>query len=503
MSLLHSLLERWRGRPAPSTTDRVRVAVVGFYGTPDEQATLQKTFERFRYPDKELFLYPASREGELYSISNAVGELPVACINPDYAYSAEYLDDLVAACDDAGGESIWTADPEQNDGKLGDGSNPDLYRSLVPARVLRLLYSRENRHIRTENRGMRSRAVQVRTCAGSAVPSNGALPHGLHAKNGLYWLIDYAHRMDRRCIEAYLEFKGIDIERLALDQAEFVAALTPIQHRHLLFFLNTNIAGERAADYIAKHIDLATVKTAMDVGSGYGGLVKALLNRGCAATGLEIMTELMDLARINLAGEPADLIVGDFLYADIPADSYDLVTMTDVIEHVADVDRAIARTATVLRAGGYAYVKVPNYRFIDHVREDSHTGVFGITLLPHDAAHAYLRAVRNMKYSVGEYYDYDEYIRMFEKYGVTLVGSDNVQTPPEKAAELLASCRRTSQRWNEEVELDATMKAVIRNRADDYLAEFERRWKSQPDETFARDFMTSHWNLFFQKQPAA
>jgi len=478
------------------------VAVLGFHSTASEEAALRKAFGQFAYSDKTLFLFPAEREGELYTLSKEVGERLVACIHADYEYSATYLAELTAGGAQPDDHAIWTLDSLQCPGPRGDGTNPDLYRSLVPAEVFRVVYSVENRHIAMTNRNKLSRGLHVHVCPGTPVATNGALPNPLHQLNGLYWLVDYAHRMDRRCILAYLDLKGIDTSALGQDHQAFLATLTPIQYRHLLFFLNANVVGERGVGYVSSHIDLSAVDAALDVGSGYGGLVKALCARGCKATGIECMQGLMDVAEINLAGHDAELIVGDFLKHDLAPACYDLLTMTDVIEHVADAELAISRATAVLREGGYIYIKIPNYRFIDYVREDSHTGLFAITLLRHDAAAAYLRAVRDMRYSVGDYYDYDDYIAMFEKHGATLVRAENIESPPGDTAKLLAGCRDAFGRWQAEGRIDPAMREEIHARVVDYLAEFERMWRSHQDSAFQRDYMTSHWNMFFQKRPA-
>ena len=107
-----------------------------------------------------------------------------------------------------------------------------------------------------------------------------------------------------------------------------------------------------------------------------------------------------------------------------------------------------------------------------------------------------------MHYSVGEYYDYDDYISMFEKHGATLVRVDNVESPPEDAAKLLNACRDALERWQAEVQLDPAMKEDIQMWVVDYLTEFERLWQASPNEMFQRDYMTSHWNMFFQKRTA-
>ncbi len=480
------------------------LAVLGFYSDATQEAALRRTFEQFTSSDKQLIVHSAEREGELHTLSLELGDRPIACIHPEYRYPTDYLERFSGV--DAS-DSIWTADRTALPGTLAPTSNPDVYQSVVPSHVFRLLYSKHDRHFSADKR---LGQVAVKITDTGPVETNGALPNRLHSLNGLYWLVDYAHRMDRRCIEAYLDFKKIGRDALGKDDKTFLASLTSLQHRHLLFFLNTNISGKRAIDYIAKHVDLSTVKTGLDVGAGYGGLVKAMIDRGCEGTGLEIMKSLTDLAKLNLSHHlQAKHIVGDFLKEALPAQSYDLITMTDVIEHVASAEDAMARTAQLLRPGGYAYIKVPNYQFIDHVREDAHTGLFGITLLRHDPAAAYLKAVKNATYSVGDYHDYDYYVRTFAKYGVALVRSDNVQSPLADLSKLRDTCGSALTRWETECKIDPEIKTGVRRRVTDYLRDFDQQaapkkkywvFKAEPDPLFLRDYLTAHWNLFFQKR---
>jgi len=491
-----------RATPAPGhALPGHAVAVVGFYSDEGEQHRLQRTFDTFTYAHKRLYLFDGERERELYDISNSLHEELVACIHPDYDYPASYLGDMVSACGDPHADVVWTNEPSYPVGTFVEVANPDIYASIIPAHVLRLFYSRSNRHIRPENRSSRTKAVRTFNCAVGTVEKH-ALPNPLRTKNAIYGLLDYAFRMNRRCIESYLRLKGLGREGLDVDYDEFLRSLTPVQHRHLVFFLNTNAAGERAYECVSQHLALDARQAVLDIGSGYGGLVKAFARRGHPTTGLEILHRVMDLAELNLRGYNVRLVVGDFLADEPKLAGYDLLTMTDVIEHLADVDQGIAKMVAILSEGGHAYVKVPNSRFVDYVREDSHTGLFGITLLRHDDAHAYLRAARGMAYSVGEYYDYQYYIRIFEEYGATLVTVENIQKPLEEAAQLIAGCEAALEKWESEMALPAAMKANLRRRAQEYLVEFRRGYKSRPDQVFVRDYMTSHWNMFFRKGTA-
>ena len=52
---------------------------------------------------------------------------------------------------------------------------------------------------------------------------------------------------------------------------------------------------------------------------------------------------------------------GDILNLDLPSDSFDLVCVFDVIEHVEDDQKAVAEIKRVLKKSGYFFITVPAY----------------------------------------------------------------------------------------------------------------------------------------------
>ncbi|MBX6424242.1 bifunctional 2-polyprenyl-6-hydroxyphenol methylase/3-demethylubiquinol 3-O-methyltransferase UbiG [Thermosulfurimonas sp. F29] len=100
------------------------------------------------------------------------------------------------------------------------------------------------------------------------------------------------------------------------------------------------------------------VKYILDVGCARGGLGKTLLR---LRPGLVI-----DAVEINplLAREAGRVYhrvhVASFEEAELPENAYDLVVMGDVLEHLYDPWKALARVRTVLKTGGYFLGSVPN-----------------------------------------------------------------------------------------------------------------------------------------------
>lgn len=94
----------------------------------------------------------------------------------------------------------------------------------------------------------------------------------------------------------------------------------------------------------------------LDVGCGFGQTLAYHANRGCEAHGIDADMNLLRVAnryRLNAR-------VGLFAAKDYEADSFDYVTLDQVIEHVADPRSFLRDVATVLRPGGTLIVTTPN-----------------------------------------------------------------------------------------------------------------------------------------------
>jgi ubiquinone/menaquinone biosynthesis C-methylase UbiE len=92
----------------------------------------------------------------------------------------------------------------------------------------------------------------------------------------------------------------------------------------------------------------------LDVACGPGYVAGAALERGADVLGLDVAEEMIALARSHNAG--AEFVVGDAHALPFPDDSFDAVTMSFGIHHVAVPEHVFAEAARVLRPGGtYAF----------------------------------------------------------------------------------------------------------------------------------------------------
>jgi SAM-dependent methyltransferase len=101
---------------------------------------------------------------------------------------------------------------------------------------------------------------------------------------------------------------------------------------------------------------------ALDVGCGVGRLMLRMARRGCRVTGVELMRPDLRSARrlLREVWQQVELIEGDGGRLPFADESFDFVTCTETLEHVADYGLALRELARVLRPGGGLVVSVPD-----------------------------------------------------------------------------------------------------------------------------------------------
>jgi len=130
----------------------------------------------------------------------------------------------------------------------------------------------------------------------------------------------------------------------------------------------------------------------LDIGSGVGGFVTGCQQLGYRAVGVEPdrigiggRVTSIQIASRRLSSNVFAAAVGEALpFAD---GTFDLVTLNQVVEHVADQIAVLREAARVVRPGGAIYVACPNYlRFYE-----PHYKISWCPLLPKALGRIYLR----------------------------------------------------------------------------------------------------------------
>lgn len=88
----------------------------------------------------------------------------------------------------------------------------------------------------------------------------------------------------------------------------------------------------------------------LDVGCGTGDLAAAAVARGARVTGIDFAQPMIDIARDKVAG--AKFHVGDAEALAMSDDTFDIVTCSFGLWHLADPDAAIGEACRVLRPQG-------------------------------------------------------------------------------------------------------------------------------------------------------
>ena len=98
-------------------------------------------------------------------------------------------------------------------------------------------------------------------------------------------------------------------------------------------------------------------KRLLDVGSGNGEYLNIMRNYGWEVEGLEIDNKAADFARdkYNLKVHTKSLFE-----SGIPSESFDVITLNHVIEHVYEAEQLLAECKRILKPGGRVILLTPN-----------------------------------------------------------------------------------------------------------------------------------------------
>jgi SAM-dependent methyltransferase len=95
----------------------------------------------------------------------------------------------------------------------------------------------------------------------------------------------------------------------------------------------------------------------LDLGCSSGAFLQSLPGKSWSLYGIEMSAESARKAQEKTG---AKVFVGDILDAQFPPQSFDVVTCFDVLEHLYEPRKIVAKVANWLKPGGIFYVLVPN-----------------------------------------------------------------------------------------------------------------------------------------------
>jgi 2-polyprenyl-3-methyl-5-hydroxy-6-metoxy-1,4-benzoquinol methylase len=95
----------------------------------------------------------------------------------------------------------------------------------------------------------------------------------------------------------------------------------------------------------------------LDVGCGAGAILGVMARHGWVTEG----TELSGVAAERLRGQGHRIHLGAIEELDLEQGAYDVVILSEIIEHLLAPGVAVAAAARLLRPGGAAYITTPNF----------------------------------------------------------------------------------------------------------------------------------------------
>jgi SAM-dependent methyltransferase len=98
--------------------------------------------------------------------------------------------------------------------------------------------------------------------------------------------------------------------------------------------------------------------TLLDIGCGAGAFVRAASLAGFDAQGIEISDQAAEFGRRTWA---ITVQTGDLMDVEIPAESFDIITLWQVLEHLARPVETLRKARGLLREGGLLMLAVPNF----------------------------------------------------------------------------------------------------------------------------------------------
>jgi len=128
-----------------------------------------------------------------------------------------------------------------------------------------------------------------------------------------------------------------------------------------VYLSNTQQSFDRAGfERVLKHLDLLNKpqsKKIMDVGCSFGHFLKVAQERGWDDIGVDLNEKAVDYANNVVKVKVLKCLLAD---AKFPPDSFDVVTLWNVLEHVPDPRSLVKDSHRLLKKGGILFIETPN-----------------------------------------------------------------------------------------------------------------------------------------------
>ena len=173
---------------------------------------------------------------------------------------------------------------------------------------------------------------------------------------------------------------------------------------------------------LLKHYSVCENLKVLDLGSGLGGTSKIFSNKN------SVVSFDVDSFRLKNQHEYLNeysLINGDALNLPLKENSFDIVILQDVIEHLPEIDKLIKPLFKILKEDGIIYISTPNKFSFLNVISDPHWGLPLISLLARENIKKYfLRYFRKQdlnRKDIAQLFSLNDLQKVFgEKFNIKL-----------------------------------------------------------------------------------
>jgi 2-polyprenyl-3-methyl-5-hydroxy-6-metoxy-1,4-benzoquinol methylase len=246
--------------------------------------------------------------------------------------------------------------------------------------------------------------------------------------HGIRWRLARLQAEKRAAKRPVLEAKGDLFRQAVLEHygVDSVDDLDPTRRMWADFTLSSVERGISAVEMMGGEAAFKG-KRVLDVGCAQGGFVVAASRSGASSVvGIDVNPKVFETAPLLLGDYDveADLRRADLTEPGLPKElgKFDLILCNDVLEHVTDVEAAIANLERLMAADARLFLEIPNGNAVHYVRSDGHYKIPGITLLDFEDARRWHRAFYP---DAGPYDTYfygtlDYYLAGFSRRGIAL-----------------------------------------------------------------------------------
>lgn len=276
---------------------------------------------------------------------------------------------------------------------------------------------------------------------------------------------------------------------------------SPMYETYVNYALGTNMRGDILAKELSNHIPLAD-RSYVDIGTAYGGFMVAFEKMGCKNVfGMEIDDRLVNICRLNLQenGLNPESVIRYDICQPLPGKlkkKFDVITCTDVLEHVLDVPSTINNIIALAAYGSYIYLEIPNRYHVNNVLSDPHFGLFGITLLDRDDAMEYFNMEMKGEYLVGDYYNLEYFLSFFPAKLFNVVNISNPVLPIASDELFLKEVKNAYLEKVSKLSISNKLKGILIERFDQYI----RKYTTQMGNPDLNSYYVQSWKLIIYKK---